>query len=240
MLFPDRLYKVCSLVDNHPDLGNVCFSWFYHLRKRPVAPYEDLVWGYAELDDARQARAQSDVDRLFTKDEVEILGAYLEKKHGFECFLIERFVPVRLEDMDDNAALRLENYTPGSIYMFSQEPGYSLPFEVWAYYHLLKSEKADESGWPYPIERWEEKVEWLARQIFTAFPKVVTGLKFYILDCGCIYYQRKLFDGTLISKAGTYRDARDGPCRICMTMDNSWQGRIIDETLVYNCGFIIY
>ena len=30
--------------------------------------------------------------------------------------------------------------------MFSREPGYNLPFEVWAYYHLRKSEQSDESG----------------------------------------------------------------------------------------------
>jgi len=29
---------------------------------------------------------------------------------------------------------------------------------------------------------------WLANEIFTVFPRDVTGLKFYVLDCGCIDY----------------------------------------------------
>ena len=41
-----------------------------------------------------------------------------------------------------------------------------------------------------------DKVTWLANQIFTAFPEEVTGLKFYVLDCGCIYDQRVFPDGT--------------------------------------------
>ncbi len=32
-----------------------------------------------------------------------------------------------------------------------------------------------------------DKVVWLTNKIFTAFPQEVTGLKFCILDCGCIY-----------------------------------------------------
>lgn len=39
-----------------------------------------------------------------------------------------------------------------------------------------------------------DKIIWLANQIFTAFPKEITGLKFCILDCCCIYYQRVFRD----------------------------------------------
>ena len=42
-----------------------------------------------------------------------------------------------------------------------------------------------------------DKLTWLANQIFTAFPKEVTGLQFYILDCGCISYQSGFRDGNL-------------------------------------------
>jgi hypothetical protein len=35
-----------------------------------------------------------------------------------------------------------------------------------------------------------DKITWLANEIFKAFPRGISGLKFYILDCGCIYYQR--------------------------------------------------
>ena len=42
-----------------------------------------------------------------------------------------------------------------------------------------------------------DKLTWLANQIFMAFSKEVTGLKLYVLDCGCIYYQRAFGDGNL-------------------------------------------
>lgn len=84
-----------------------------------------------------------------------------------------------------------------------------------------------------------DRVTWLANEIFKAFPRLVTGLKFYILDCGCIYYQRKFVDGTLVSKPGIYRDAEDGPCEVCMVMDGSWKERVLDETVVYNSKFQI-
>ena len=61
-----------------------------------------------------------------------------------------------------------------------------------------------------------DKLTWLANQIFTAFPQEVTGLKFYMLDCGCIHYQRVFEDGSLDPKIGIYRDAVDGPCEVCV------------------------
>ena len=63
--------------------------------------------------------------------------------------------------------------------------------------------------------RDSDKITWLANQIFTAFPQDVAGLKFYILNCGCIYYQRVYKDGDLDTQIGICRDADRGPCEIC-------------------------
>ena len=79
------------------------------------------------------------------------------------------------------------------------------------------------------------RVTWLAGEIFKAFPETVSGLTFYILDCGCVYYRRKFVDGKLDHNAGIYRDAEDGPCEACMVMDGSWKDRVVDEMVVYNC-----
>ena len=79
-----------------------------------------------------------------------------------------------------------------------------------------------------------EKAAWLANEIFAAFPEEVTGLKFYILDCGCIYYQRIFPDGSLDTKTGIYRDAEDGPCEVCMLQDAAWKKRTLDEVMLYN------
>lgn len=82
-----------------------------------------------------------------------------------------------------------------------------------------------------------DKLLWLANQIFTAFPQDVTGLKFYTLTCGCIYYQRVFRVGGLDLKTGIYRDAENGPCEICMLQDENWSDRVLDETIVYNSKF---
>ena len=82
-----------------------------------------------------------------------------------------------------------------------------------------------------------DKFVWLAKQVFTAYPQDVSGLKFYTLDCGCIYYHRVFRDGLIDPKLGIYRDAEDGPCEICMSLKEDWDGRVIDQTMVYNSGF---
>lgn len=82
-----------------------------------------------------------------------------------------------------------------------------------------------------------DKIAWLADQIFKSFPGDVTGLIFYVLDCGCIYYQRKFRDGHVDPNFGIYRDAKNGPCGKCMVMDETWKDRMITETTVYNSKF---
>jgi hypothetical protein len=231
-----KLYRAYSFVDNHRELGRGVFLWFYHLREKPVAPYEDLIEGYTELDEPLKDHVQRDVDELFTDEEAQTLVAYLKKTHGFESFLIEKPVPLRLEDLRDEKTLRIKHDVPEAIYMLSTEPGYNLPFEVWAYYHLWGDWEAEKPGSSDIISIGEEKIVRLAKQIFAAFPLLVTGLKFYVLDCGCIYYQRKFVDGTVVSTIGIYRDAANGPCEVCMARDKNWRDRVIDETVVYNFG----
>lgn len=64
-----------------------------------------------------------------------------------------------------------------------------------------------------------DKITWLANKIFKAFPGEVSGLRFYILDCVCIYNQRVFRDGDLGSQIGIYRDVGDGPCEIYMVKE---------------------
>jgi hypothetical protein len=77
-----------------------------------------------------------------------------------------------------------------------------------------------------------DKVIWLAEEIFKAFPKSATGLVIYVLDCGCIYYQRKFVSGEIDRRFGIYRAAEDGPCEACMVVDEDWEERVVDETVV--------
>jgi len=84
-----------------------------------------------------------------------------------------------------------------------------------------------------------DKVVWLANQIFTAFPQKAAGLKFYILDCGCIYYQRVFRDGDLDSQIGIYRDAEYGPCEVCIVQEEGWKDRVINEAVIYNSEVLL-
>ena len=79
-----------------------------------------------------------------------------------------------------------------------------------------------------------EKVLWLAEEIFGLFPESVTGLVIYVLDCGCVYYQRKFPKGEIDWRFGIYRDAEDGACEACLFIDEDWKDRVVDETVVYN------
>ena len=56
----------------------------------------------------------------------------------------------------------------------------------------------------------------------------------YVLDCGCIYYQRKFVDGEIDRRFGIYRDSKDGQCEVCIVTDEDWKDRVVDETVVYN------
>ena len=82
-------------------------------------------------------------------------------------------------------------------------------------------------------EKLDEKMTWLANQIFETYPQEVSALKLFTLGCGCIYYQRILDGGKLDSQVGIYRDADDGPCEICNHLEKEWEYRVIDENLIY-------
>lgn len=81
-----------------------------------------------------------------------------------------------------------------------------------------------------------DKIEWLANEIFVAFPKEVTGLKFYMLDCGCIYYHRVFGNAKFDLQVGIYRDGDDGPCEICMHLEKDWEDRVNSEVVVYKAN----
>jgi hypothetical protein len=84
------------------------------------------------------------------------------------------------------------------------------------------------------VLRKTETVEWLAKEIFGAFPGLVSGLKFHLLDCGCIYYQRVFRDGVLDPNIAVYRDAGYGTCDICTMKAVHWRQMVRDVVVVYN------
>ena len=77
-----------------------------------------------------------------------------------------------------------------------------------------------------------DKMTWLAHKIFTVFPQECTGLRFYSLDCGCIYYQKVFIGGELDPQIGIYRDADYGPCESCSNFLREWKDSVIGEVVV--------
>ncbi len=78
-----------------------------------------------------------------------------------------------------------------------------------------------------------EKAARLAYQIFEAFPDEVTGLRFFILDCGCLYFQRISQDGIPDPELASYHEESESPCEICLMRAVNWRQMVVDELLVY-------
>ena len=58
------------------------------------------------------------------------------------------------------------------------------------------------------------RVARVAAEIFESFPAEIAGLKFYILDCGCFYFQPVYQDGSLDPLIACYRDGGDEACEL--------------------------
>ncbi len=85
-----------------------------------------------------------------------------------------------------------------------------------------------------------DKILQLAKQVFTSFPQHATGLKFFTMDCGCIYCLRVSRNGVMdYHHVGVYRDAEEGHCEACLDLGQNWGDRLVDETVVYNSKFQI-
>lgn len=78
-----------------------------------------------------------------------------------------------------------------------------------------------------------EKATQLADRIFEAFPEEVSGLRFFILDCGCLYFQRIAQDGTPDPEFATYQEGGESPCEICLMRAVNWRQMVVDKLLVY-------
>jgi hypothetical protein len=83
----------------------------------------------------------------------------------------------------------------------------------------------------------KETVTNLANKVFGAFPKEVSSLKLYIMDCGCIYYQRIFSEAILDSRVGIYNEAENKPCENCLPLQDNWKERSVAETVFHNPQF---
>lgn len=84
-----------------------------------------------------------------------------------------------------------------------------------------------------------EKAAELAGLIFEAFPEEVSGMRFYILDCGCLYFQRILMDGTPDPELSTYHQGGEGQCEVCLMRVVDWRQMVVDQLLVYRVAVVV-
>ena len=115
-----------------------------------------------------------------------------------------------------------------------------MPFDVRTYYDLRKGHITDHKDLMEAIERGRGRIFAFARQYFSDFPRVSSRLgflrtksdRFYILDCGCIYYRQRFSDGHFSSHVSMFRDETEGPCVLCNGFFKAWRNRVIDKETV--------
>ncbi len=118
-----ELYTAYSIIYNFHDRDNICFTW--HVRERKTRTGLFSKGNDAGCD-----------ERLFTREELGALKAYLAEHHETELFIQKQEPPYSGTDLDkipgDESLLEAGT----GFYMLSEEKEYGLPFKVWAYYDL--------------------------------------------------------------------------------------------------------
>ena len=139
----EKLYWVESTLDVFIHQGvaykRVPFLWIA-ARDRPVAPYDELIADYCNMDHYDRMGAEGFVDELLTLDEVTLLRAYLRERFHTDIVLEEYRIPV--EARERGPAKELEPDDEIGLYKMSEESGYSLPLRVWGHYTVIDLETA--------------------------------------------------------------------------------------------------
>jgi hypothetical protein len=133
------LYRAISVVHRFPYRGSryncVSIYWFVDRRETPVAPYEQVIEGYANLSERDQHMAQTIADEALTAEEVELLREYLHRVHD-DC-IWTRSVDLPIKNV--NGTMPFGGVPAGGgcdFYMMPEEDGYDLPFRVWGYFDV--------------------------------------------------------------------------------------------------------
>jgi hypothetical protein len=128
-----KLFGAYSL-DIDPKYGEYRIYWFYANSKEPLAPYEDLIYGYEP-----KCHSEWAIDESFTKDEIELLREYLAKAHNSELHVQEVDLPIPNNILGYGEIFGYWDINGEQIegqIELSRDEGYSLPFEVSGYYNL--------------------------------------------------------------------------------------------------------
>ena len=152
-----RLNTLSSQIDRWPHraarYNGVYVDWFISRREKPVGPYAFLIEDYTGLDEEERLYTQDRADQMFTDDEALQFAAYLKFAHNTEVIISEEAVPIpsRKGDAQIIGVGSLAVGGNSDFHMLDREPGYSLPFPVWGYYHILDQEVVEEPSLAEPM-----------------------------------------------------------------------------------------
>lgn len=116
-------YTAYSIIYGFHDRDNICFTWYVRNRSSIAGPSPGK--GSPNHD-----------DRLFTREELDILRDYLARHHETELFVQKQEPPFSGTDLDRIPEGETPVEAGTGFYMLSEEEQYDLPFEVRAYYDL--------------------------------------------------------------------------------------------------------
>src|SRR5215211_5757415 len=138
------LYRVQTRTDAIEGYDDVLITWAAAGRTAPVAPYADVIEGLGPGDEADLFRRNA-VDELFTFEEAQAWGAYLQRHYSSESSeVVEQPLPL------PGNAVALSDMPVGSgvdQIMPVREEDYPFSFQVYGCYDLR--EHLAETGNPY-------------------------------------------------------------------------------------------
>ncbi|UCI23508.1 hypothetical protein [Mesorhizobium sp. B2-8-5] len=129
-----NLFKLRTIIPDFAGCKDVSMRWVVWGRKRPPAPYPDLIANYRPDD----VYAQCWIDELFTTDEAKKLISYLETHHPQRKNSIEKVNLPASGDLFPILALSVGG--PTGHYELACEETYDLPFWVLGAYDLEEHE----------------------------------------------------------------------------------------------------
>ena len=103
-------------------------------RPEPARPYRALIAEYDGIPEAEKHYAEGAVDALFTLSEAQAVRDYVAATRGVESTIDEQQLPIP-PDLATRDKFPLEDRHEGILDLWEEE-GYSLDFQVWAFYDV--------------------------------------------------------------------------------------------------------
>ena len=124
------LFRAYSVRESYKNRDSVVVDWFCLSRERPVAPYDDLILNYNELDDDEQARARKLANNFLTESEIAELKDYIESGTGFDVRTSEVNTPFEDGRKIPNFAEAAKKGDGGDYFHLSEKEGYNLTVPI--------------------------------------------------------------------------------------------------------------